>query len=83
MDNKVKWHTIEDIELQDPKNMTTFYAKDFVWTEIQRTNVGIDRVVKILSDRDFNFIRGEEMNPNAPCSFIRKKNNQEKGLVLH
>ena len=58
MAKQVKWQAIEDIELQDPKNMITFSAKDVVWAEIKRTNGGIDRVSKIPSDRFPGFIRG-------------------------
>ena len=73
MGNQGKCQAIEDIELQDPKNMITFFAKDLFWYEIKWTNGSNDRVVKIMSDRVFDFIRGEEINPHSPCSFIRKK----------
>ena len=62
--------------MQDPKSMVPFFAKDLVWAEIKQTNGGIDRVSKIPSNRVFDFIRGEEMNPAASCSFIRKINKQ-------
>ena len=76
MGKQGKWQAIMQLEMQDPKHMLTFSSKDLVWSEINRTNGSFDRVVKILSHRVFDFIRGEEMNPDAPCSFIRRKNKE-------
>ena len=60
--------------LQDPKDMAVFSTKDIVWSEIHWRNGTIDRVAKIPSERVPHFIKGEEMNPNAPCDFYRNKN---------
>ena len=62
------------LELQDPKYMIDFSAKDIVWSEINRRNGTIDRVAKILSKRVPHFIKGEEMNHDAPCDFYHNKN---------
>ena len=64
--------------MQDPKHMLTFSSKDLLWSEIDRTNGNFDRVAKILSHRVSEFIRGEEMNPDAPCSFIRRKKKESR-----
>jgi hypothetical protein len=34
----------------------------------------IDRVAKIPSHRVLDFIGGEEMNPEAPCTFTHRQN---------
>ena len=73
MDKQGKWQAIMELEMQDPKHMITFSAKELIWSEINQTNGSFDRVAKISSHRVLNFIRGEEMNLDAPCSFIRKK----------
>lgn len=62
------------LELQDPKDMTIFSGKDLVWSEIHRKNGTIDRVAKIPLHRVPHFIKGEEMDPDAPCSFYRSQN---------
>ena len=64
------------LDLQDPKDVTVFFAKDIVWSEIHQRNGTIDRVAKIPSERVPHFIKGEEMNLDAPCDFYR---NQNKG----
>ena len=70
-DEGKKWRTIMGIEVQDPKDKITFSGKDLIWSEIYRTNMSIDRVAKIPSKRVHVFIRGEEMNQEAPCTIIR------------
>jgi len=76
MGKQGKWQAIIQLELQDPKHMVTFSSKDIIWSEIARSNGCFDRVAKIPSHRVSNFIRGEEMNPDAPCSFIRRKKKE-------
>ena len=68
-----KWKTIMGLEVQDPKEKTTFSSKYLVWSEVYRTNMSIDRIAKIPSYRVPDFIRGEEMNQEAPCNFIRRQ----------
>ena len=67
-----KWRTIMGIEVQDPKDKITFSGKDLIWSEIYRTNMSIDRVAKIPSKKVIDFIRGEEMNQEAPCTFVHR-----------
>ena len=62
------------LDLQDPKDVTIFSTKDIVWSEIHQRNGIVDRVAKILSETVPHFIKGEEMNPDAPCDFYRNKN---------
>jgi len=76
MGKQGKWQAIIQLELQDPKHMVTFSSKDIIWSEIARSNGCFDRVAKIPSHRVSDFIRGEEMNPDAPCSFIRRKKKE-------
>ena len=65
-----------DLEVQDLKEKVMFSSKDLVWTEIYRENQSIDRVALVPSRRVADFIRGEETNPNAPCTFLRRQNKQ-------
>jgi hypothetical protein len=64
-----KWRTIMGIEVQDHKDKITFSGKYLIWSEIY-TKMSIDGVAKISSKRVFDFIKGEEMNQEAPCTFI-------------
>jgi len=68
-----KWKTIMGLEVQDPKEKIIFSSKDLVWSEVYKTNMNIDRVAKIPKLRINDFIQGEESNPDAPCSFQRRK----------
>ena len=76
MGKQGKWQAIMQLEMQDPKHMLTFSSKDILWSEIDRSNGSFDRVVKILSHRVSDFIRGGEVNLDAPCSFIRRKKKE-------
>ena len=78
MGKQGKWQAIMQLEMQDPKHMLTFSSKDLLWSEIDRTSGSFDRVAKILSHRVSDFIRGGEMNPDAPCSFIRRKKERTR-----
>jgi len=71
-----KWNNIMDLEVQDLKDMTIFSSKDLVWTEIHRKNKSIDRVALVPSHRVHDFIKGEETNPIAPCTFMRRQSKQ-------
>ena len=65
-----------DLEVQDLKEKVMFSSKDLVWTEIYQENQSIDRVSLVPSRRVVDFIRGEEANPGAPCTFLRRQNTQ-------
>ena len=67
-----------NLEVQDMKDMITFSSRDLVWSEIQRENLSIDRVALIPSHRVPDFIKGEEANPSAPCTFVRRQNKKPK-----
>ena len=67
-----------DLEVQDLKGKMAFSSKDLVWTEINKKSNGIDRVAVIPLRRVFDFIKGEEENPIAPCKFIRKTKKKPK-----
>jgi len=41
---------------------------------MENGRLDIDRVAKIPSHRVLEFIGGEEMNPEAPCTFTRRQN---------
>ena len=74
MGKRGKWQTIMDLEVQDPKNRSTFSSKDLAWSEIYGPKkMSIDRIALIPSHRVSEFIQGEEMNPDAPCTFTRRK----------
>ena len=76
MGRKNIWETVMGLDLQDPKDVTVFSAKDIAWSEIHRRNGMVDRVAKIPSERVPHFIKGEEMKPDAPCDFYH---NNKKG----
>ena len=76
MGKRGKWEAIMDLEVQDLKEKVTFSSKDLVWTEIYRDNQSINRVDLVPSHRVFDFIRGEEANPGAPCTFLFLQNKQ-------
>lgn len=78
MGKRKKWQYIMDLEVQDLKGKMMFSSKDLVWTEINRKNNGIDRVVVISLRRVADFIKGEEENPIAPCKFVRKIKGKPK-----
>ena len=67
-----KWTTIMDIEVQDPLGKDTFSIVDMNWSEVVKEDKSIDHVALIPYSRVPDFIKGEEMNPNAPCKFVRK-----------
>ena len=65
-----------DLEVQDMKVMIMFSSKDLVWSEIHRENMSIDHVALVPSHRVVDFIKGEEGNLAAPCTFVRKQNKK-------
>jgi len=70
------------IEVQDLKDKITFFGKDLIWSAIYRTNMNIDWVAKIHSKRVPDFIIGEEMNQEAPCTFVRQQNKPPKSRAI-
>ena len=70
------------LEVQDPKDKVIFSGKDLVWTEIYQENMNIDHVAKIPKERVADYIKGEESNPNAPCSFLRKQSKPPSARAL-
>ena len=69
-----KWKTIMDVPVQDPKDKIIFSNEDLVWSEVYGNKLSIDRVARIHLLRVPNFIRGEENNPIALCTFIHQQN---------
>ena len=60
-----------DLDVQDPKDMLTFSSKDLTWTKIYRCDNSLfDRVALIPSHRVSDFVKGEDTNSNAPCTFL-------------
>ena len=68
-----KWKDLIGLQVQDPKDKIIFYGKYLVWSEVSKANMCFDRVAKIPLHRVDDFIKGEEMNPEAPCTFTRRK----------
>ena len=61
-----------DLEVQDPNDKSIFSSKDLDWSEIHRQDTLVfDRVALIPSHKVSDFIRGEETNPDSPCTFLR------------
>ena len=65
-----------DLEVQDLKEKVMFFGKDLVWIEIYRENQSIDCVYLVPSRRVVDFIKGGGANPDAPCTFLHRKNKQ-------
>lgn len=57
------------LQVQDPKEKITFSSKDLVWSEVYKTNLNIDQVARISTQIIIDFIKGEESNLNALCTF--------------
>ena len=69
----VKTHnTIMDLSVQYPKEKIIFSNENLVWYEVNGKQLSIDRVARIPLLRVPDFIRGEEKNPIAPCTFIHR-----------
>jgi len=69
-----KWETIISLLVQEPKQKIIFFRKDLDWSEVHGNNMGIDWIAKIPSHIIPEFIIGVEINPEAPCYFIRVQN---------
>jgi len=70
------------LEVQDPKDKVIFSGKYLAWTEIYKENMNIDRVAKIPKERVDDFIKGEESNPDDPCSFLHLQTPKHKILTV-
>ncbi|XP_057842917.1 uncharacterized protein LOC131052308 [Cryptomeria japonica] len=73
MGQKIKWKSILDVEVQHLMDTQTFSRMDLSWTKISRNDGSFDLVGAIPYIRLKDFIRGEESNPDALCTFVRKK----------
>ena len=76
-----KWKTIMDLPVQDPKDKIIFSNEDLVWSEVYGNKLSIDRVARISLLRVFHFIRREEKNPIALCTFIHRQNKSPTSRV--
>lgn len=70
MVRKKKWTTVMDLKVQDLPGKDIFSSIDLNWSEVVKGDKSIDRVALIPYSRVPDFIKGEEMNPNAPCKFV-------------
>ena len=68
-----------DLKVQDLPGKDIFSSTDLNWSEVVKGDKSIDRVALIPYSRVPDFIKGEEMNPNAPCKFVRKLNRTNDG----
>lgn len=73
MGRKTKWSVILNQQVQDLSGKNVFSQTDLMWNEIRRLDKSVDRVALIPYSRLPDFIKGEEMNPDAPCKFIRRQ----------
>ena len=67
-----KWTTIMDLEVQDSLGKDTISSVDMNWSEVMKEDKSIDRVAFVPYSKVPCFIKGEEMNRNAPCNCVRK-----------
>ena len=73
---QVKWESVISLSVQNPKEKIIFSRSNLDWSLVQGKHMdSLDWIAKIPSTRIGDFIKGEEMNPNAPCSFtwVQKK----------
>lgn len=68
-----KWERINELEVEDPKDMIEFSAEDLTWTEINGNQVAI-----IPYCRLDDFIRGEESSERAPTQFLLASQQSKK-----
>ena len=72
MGSENKWKVIMDLEVQDPNDKSIFSSKDLDWSELHRRDTLLfDRVALIPLHKVSDFTRGEETNPDSPCTFLR------------
>ena len=63
-----------DIEVQDLSQKDIFSSVDMRWSEALKEDKSVDRVAIIPYSRVSDFIKGEEINLDTPCSFLRMQN---------
>ena len=66
-----KWKALIGLQLQDPKDKIIFSGKDLVQFEVSKANMCFDPIENFPLHRVDDFIKGEEMNLEAPCTFTR------------
>lgn len=71
---KVKREIIIALLVPKPKENIIFCRTDLDWSKVHGKHMEIDQIAKIPSTRIGDFIRGEEMNLDAPCSFTQVQN---------
>ena len=72
MVKQVKWESIISLPVQNPKEKLIFSRSDLDRFLVQGKHMeSLDWIAKIPSTRIEDFIKGKEMNPNAPCSLTR------------
>ena len=74
MVRKKKWSSIMDIEVQDLSQKDIFSSVGMRWSEVLKEDKSVDRVAIIPYSRVPDFIKGEQINLDAPCSFFRRRN---------
>ena len=73
----MKWESIISLPVQNHKENLIFSWSDLDWSILQGKNMdSFDRIEKIPSTRIGDFIKGDEMNPDAPCSFTWVQNKR-------
>ena len=60
-----KWDTINELDVEYPKDMMEFSAKELTWTDVWG-----DQVAIIPYCRLEDFISGEQSNEPAPTQFV-------------
>jgi hypothetical protein len=71
MGRQRKWNIIMALEVQDPKDKSTFSSKDLTWTDLYRRDDPLfDNIARIPLGIIPDFSTGEERNLDAPCTFL-------------
>ena len=68
-----------DIEVQDLSHKDKFSSVDMRWSEVLKEDKFVDRVAIIPYSRVSDFIKVEEINLDAPCSFLQMRNIVKDG----
>ena len=68
-----KWETINELEVQDQKELMEFSAEELTWIEVWG-----DQVAIISYWRLEDFISGEQLNEGAPTQFIVNSRRSKK-----
>ena len=62
-----KWDSVNELDVEDPKDMMEFSAEDLTWTDVWG-----DQVPVIPYCRVEDFISGEQQREGAPTQFVVK-----------